>query len=250
MAPQTKKSKKSREKFLATSPEADDYLEIAEKVRTGEYFREARGMYDLGVHDPMAERYMYIFITFLALVILIVTLKAMQDFYPLNTEIPIITAAEDNGENVTHIHTLLTNKADNPGEALLRFLITNYITAREEYDITTFDRDAGTVKSQSAEEVTKEYQELIDPRNPESPITLYQRHSKRKITVLATQRSDDSMEVIFEAEVDGKNDVKKSHWRANISFQYSGLALDQDGKFNPMSFVVTKYHSKRLQDIQ
>jgi type IV secretory pathway component VirB8 len=61
----------------------------------------------------------------------------------------------------------------------------------------------------------------------------------------------DEMEVIFEAAVESRTDIKKSRWRANISFQYSGLELDQKtGSPSPVNFVVTKYHSKRLQDIK
>ena len=59
------------------------------------------------------------------------------------------------------------------------------------------------------------------------------------------------MEVIFEALIDSRTDVKKSHWRANISFDYSGIALDEKSDtVKPMNFVVTEYHSKRLQDIK
>ena len=36
-------------------PRDEDYLEIADKVRTGEYFREARKMYDLAIHDYTKE---------------------------------------------------------------------------------------------------------------------------------------------------------------------------------------------------
>ena len=230
---------------------AGDHLEIAEKVRTGEYFREARAIYDLGVHDPMAERYMYVFITALALVIFIITLKGIQDLYPLNTRIPMIIAADDNGEAVPNIRSLIQSKTDDPQEVVLRFLAQHYVTSWEEYDIATFDRDASGVKSQSAPEVLKTYVDLIDPRNPDSPITLYQRHSKRKVKVLYMKRSGDEMEVVFDAEIESKTDVKKSRWRANISFQYGGLEIDQNkGNAKPIKFVVTKYHTKRLQDVK
>jgi len=233
------------------SAEPDDYLEIAEKVRTGEYFREARSIYDLGVHDPMAERYMYVFITALALIIFLITLKAMQDLYPLDTSVPIIVSAEDNGDDITHIRPLMHSKAENPGEMLLGFLVSHYVTTREEYDIATFDRDASGVKSQSSDAVQKEYIALIDPVNPESPIALYQRHSKRKISIVSVRIVPEGAEVVFEAAVESRTDIKKSRWIANISFQYSGLELDQNtGEPKPLGFVVTAYHSKRLQDVK
>ena len=242
----------------STAPENTDpaqqraktYLRIAEKVRTGEYFREARGMYDTAIHDPMAERYMYVFITSVAVCVLLIALIAVQGLYPLQSAVPLIYITHDFYEDIPHVKSVQTYKNEDPGEALLRFLVKNYVIVREEYDIATFDRDVNSVKSQSSDDVYKEFQQFIDPHNPESPITTYQRHSKRRISVLKTRRLPDGMEVIFQADVDSRTEVKRSHWRANLSFQYSGVELDEKtDKVTPMSFVVTEYKSKRLQDM-
>lgn len=231
--------------------QAKTYLRIAEKVRTGEYFREARSMYDVTIHDPMSERYLYVFITGLAVFVLMIALIAVQGLYPLQSAIPLIYITHDFYEDIPHIQSLQTYKNEDPSEALLRFLVKNYILVREEYDIGTFDRDVNSVKSQSSDSVYKEFQQFIDPHNPESPITVYQRHSKRKINVLKIRRLSDGMEVIFEATIDSRTEVKRSHWRANISFQYSGVELDdKTDKVKPMNFVVTAYNSKRLQDMK
>jgi type IV secretory pathway component VirB8 len=240
---------KNLETAKRTHPNVKDYLEISEKVRTGEYFREARKMYDLSIHDPMAERYMYVFITVLAIVILLVALGAAQGLYPLKSEVPLIFDTVDPVEDIPRIQGLLYSKDDDPGEAMLRFIVKHYVEVREGYDIATFDRNVNSVKSQSSEEVFREYQSQIDPRNPDSPIAQYQRHSKRKISIVSSRRLSESMEVLFEAVVESRVDIKKSYWRANIAFKYSGVELDEKtGKVKPVIFVVTKYHSKRLQD--
>jgi type IV secretory pathway component VirB8 len=226
-------------------------LKIADKVRTGEYYREARGMFDTTINDPMSERYIYVFITFCSVIIFLIAYFAMEGLYPLQGAIPLTYLTHDIIEDIPHVKPLQSFKNENPSEALLRFLVKNYIVLREEYDITTFDRDVNGIKSQSSEEVFKQFQQFIDPRNPESPIKVYQRHSRRKITVLSVRRSPEGMEAIFEAVVDSRTDVKKSHWRVNIAFQYTGVELDEkSGTVKPMNFVVTEYHSKRLQDIK
>jgi len=208
-------------------------------------------MYDLSVHDPMAERYFYVAITAVSLLILVIALMAMESLYPLDTDVPLIFNTENIIEDIPRIQSIQIVDGEEPGEALLRFMVWNYVMVREQYNIDTFDRDVNGVKSQSSEEVFKEFQQMIDPHNPDSPITQYQRHSRRRITVLSSRRLSDGMEVIFEADVESKTDVKKSHWRANIAFQYSGIELDQKtDKVNPVTFVVTKYHSKRLQDVK
>lgn len=241
---------------MADSPDlkqlnARNHLKIAEKVRTGEYFREARMMYDSTVNDPMAERYIYVLITICALIILTIAVNAMQDLYPLQTAVPLTYITHDIVEDIPLVKPLQGYKNEDSSEALLRYLVKNYVIQREEYDINSFDRDVNGVKSQSSEAAFKEFQQFIDPHNADSPITVYQRHSRRKISVLSMRRLDGGMEVLFEAVVDSRTDVKKSHWRANIAFQYNGIELDQKtNTVKPMSFVVTEYHSKRLQDIK
>src|SRR5687768_10446749 len=111
----------------------EDYLEIAEKVRTGEYFREARGMYDVTVNDPMSERYLYVCITALAMMILVVSVYAAQQLYPLSRSVPFIFNTHDIVNDLPRMKSLVSVKGEDAGEALLRFLVKNYVTMRESY---------------------------------------------------------------------------------------------------------------------
>jgi type IV secretion system protein VirB8 len=230
----------------------DEHTEVAEKIRSGEYFREARAMYDFAVHDPMAERYFYVLVCALAGIIFLASIVAVNGLYPLKRSVPFIVNSMNITEDYPNIRTLISQKDETASTAVLRFVIKNYVVLHEEYDINTFDRNGNGVKSQSTEAVFAEYQRLTNPTNPESPIALYQRHSRRSINVLSTrQTGNDSIEAVFEATVIGKNEVKKSRWQANITFNYSGVALDEStGKVKPFTFTVTGYKVKRLQDVK
>jgi type IV secretory pathway component VirB8 len=231
---------------------SEESTEVAEKIRSGEFFREMHAMYDFSIHDPMVERYVYLLISLLAGLIFLVSVVAVNGLYPLKVSIPFIVSSNDIVEDRPHIRSLITQKGESVSTAVLRFVAQNYVMIREEYDINTFDRDVNGVKSQSSPQTFEEYQRLSDPGNPESPIAQYQRHSKRKVEVLFTrQTGDNSMEVTFEATVIGKTDIKKSNWQANMTFNYSGIALDQStGKVKPFTFTVTGYKVKRLQDVK
>jgi type IV secretory pathway component VirB8 len=235
----------------AENPSAE-YTEIAEKIRSGEFFRESRNMYDFTVHDPMVERYLYLLISGLAAAILIVAIIAVNGLYPLKGSVPFIVSSNNIVEDRPNIHSLIAKKGESPSAAVLRFVAQNYVKLREEYDINTFDRNVNGVQSQSSPELFQEYQQQSAPSNPESPIAQYQRHSRRTVNVLYTRQTGaDSMEVTFEATVISKTEVKKSHWQANMTFNYTGIALDETtGKVKPFTFVVTGYKVKRLQDIK
>ncbi len=242
--------------MIKPPPLPEQSPELTEKIRTGEYYREALHMYDSLVHDPMAERYFYVLITILSGFILLITFVAMQGLYPLQTPVPFIYSINDVVEDVPRIQTLLVKKGEDPSEALLRFIVENYVMKREEYNIDTIDSNMNGIKAQSTPEVFTAFQNYVDPQNnPESPINLYQRHSMRKIAILSSKRLSSEakygMEILFEATVESKNDTKKSRWQANIAFNYSGLTLDEStGKAKPVDFLVTQYDNKRLQDIK
>src|SRR5436305_1524455 len=108
-----------------TDPLPEEYTEIARSVRSGEYFRKARAMYDLSVHDPMAERYLYMLITLLSLLAFLITAVAMRALYPLQTPVPFIYTTNNIAEDLPHIRSLLTRKGEDPGAALLSYLAQN-----------------------------------------------------------------------------------------------------------------------------
>lgn len=231
----------------------EDYTAIAEKIRSGEFFRESRRMYDIDVHDPMTERYLYLLITAVSGLIFFIAILATNRFYPLQRSVPFIVSTQNIADDIPVIRSLLTYKGEDASNALLRFIVQNYVTLRESYDIDSFDRNVSGIKSQSTEEVLKEFQHQVDPRNPESPITLYQRHSTRRVVVVSSKwigGENPTIEVTYEAIVEGRGEIKKSRWLANISFNYSGIALDEKEQVKPVTFMVTEYRTKRLQDIK
>lgn len=231
----------------------EDHAEIAERIRSGEFFRESRTMYDFGVHDPMVERYLYVLITSIAILILMVAIFAARGLYPLQRSVPFIVSSNNVVEDLPLIKTIIAYKGESASDAVLRFVVENYVTLREEYNIENFDRGVNGIKSQSTADVFQEFQKQIDPRNPESPITLYQRHSRRTISILSSKLLPENagMEVAFEATVESKTEIKKSRWQADIAFNYTGVTIDQDtGQVTPPEFIVTQYRVKRPQDIK
>src|SRR5690348_1538744 len=116
---------------------ADELTAVTEKIRSGEFFRESHAMSDFTLHDPMVERYLYLFISILAGLIFAVSVIAVQGLYPLKVSVPFIVTGSDTGDDRPGIVSLITRKGENPSEAVLRFVAQNYVKLREEYDIST-----------------------------------------------------------------------------------------------------------------
>ncbi len=86
---------------------AEDYIEIADKIRSGEYFRDARAMYDIDVHSPMSDRYWFLFISFMSLIITVVAVVAWMGFFPLNNRVPFIFATNNIIDDYPRVKSLL-----------------------------------------------------------------------------------------------------------------------------------------------
>src|SRR5690606_7757637 len=151
---------------------------------------------------------------------------------------------------------------------VIEYLVKNYVTFREVYNIDNFTRQVSGVKAHSSPAVYAAFERHMDPRNSTSPIALYQRHSTRRIHILRTRyismhdASDIDgeyvVEVLFEATVNSREGEEKARFVAQITFNYSGIEREENESqqwrgnngvamawFAPIEFVVTRYQTKR-----
>lgn len=244
--------------------DSSEYIEIAEKVRSGEYFREVRRMIDHDLHDPMTDRYWYILITIPSVIIVFVSFFALQTLYPLKPSVPFIFGINDIMEDVPRIKSLIKEKGEGADAALRRFLVANYVKEREEYDASTFDRNQIALKTLSSKPVFSEYQDAIALNNPNSPIVLYQRHTARIVNVTSVQLlqktvnknstiEDYVMRVWYEARLQPAQlqytaeQQPVTRWQVDVAFKYEPIKLnEQTGEITPYGFLVTGYNAKKL----
>lgn len=234
-----------------TEPTPDDYVNIAQKVRSGEYFRESRAMYDGLVNDPMSERYFYVFVTSVALLTMLVAFYAAQSLYPLTRVLPFIYASNDVVEDVPRIIRLKQNKFQSPSEAVLFFLAGNFVKQYEEYDIALIERNLNGLRQSSSPELFARYQIYMQPTNPASPVVQYQRHSTRSVNIISVNNvpgDKPQLEIVYDATVVRSTTQKTTRYIAQLRYQYSGIVFDdKTGKVGPFSFIVTDYSSKLAQ---
>lgn len=234
---------------------SEEYIEIADKIRSGEYFRDARLIFNFDVHDPMAERYWYLFLTLLSIIIMCIAFVAWRGLYPLEPRVPFVFGSDNIADDYPVVKSLADFRGEDPNAALRRFLVKQYVKVREEYSAATFDRNHNSVRSMSTQTVLDEYEQLVSPVNPSSPISLYQRHTQRNIKVILTKpvesdsaknKQEYSMFVLYDAiEKKGDKPEPPVRYQVNIAFQYKDIKLDPvTEKIEPYGFIVTSYHTK------
>ena len=235
--------------------ETNEYIEISEKVRSGEYFREVRRVIDSDLHDPMTDRYWYILLTIPSVIIVIIVIFALQSLYPLNPEVPFIYGINDIMEDSPHIKSLIEVSGEGADAALQRFVVSNYVKEREEYNVANFDRNQIALQILSSKPVFEEYLKSIALDNPNSPIVLYQRRIARNVKILFTQLTqkpdknqqnlrDYAMRVVYEATLTPESkENPPTRGQVDVNFKYEPIKIDEKTeKIIPYGFLVTGYN--------
>lgn len=232
---------------MTTEPEP-----LAEKIETGEYFREARRAYGDMYIEPLSDRYFLLVVMGFALVIMVIMLISWAMIYPLKPAVPFVYFSQDVTEELPRIKPLSNTLEEDPNLALKRYLVTQYVTLRENYNIDRLEENGRAVQQMSVPEVFDEWQKEMAPGNPESPIAQFQRHTIRKIRVTNVRFLDDgSADVEYNALMENvsSGDTKQIRMIANTAFRFTDVAVDQEtGKATPLQFVVTGYHARRVQE--
>lgn len=234
----------------------EEYIEIAEKIRSGEYFRDARMMADFDLHEPMTQRYWYVFVAVISVVITVVTYVALNGFYPLRPRVPYFFINDNIVDYAPRIEKLVNYHGENADVALRRYLVKHYVTLREEYNAITFDRNYNAVRVLSTKDTFDKYDSEVSPLNPNSPVSLYQRNTARKINILSTtvlseptnsneKIKDYRMLVMYEAVLDSEGIQKQATvHKVDVAFKYENIKLDEEtGNIKPYGFIVTAYNN-------
>jgi type IV secretion system protein VirB8 len=130
-------------------------------------------------------------------------------------------------------------------ESLKRYFIAQYIRARETYDPATNSHDIESVRVMSSPEVFEGYKEYISPKNPESPVNLFEDKSKRVIRFKSlTFLMPDVAQARISAVVQGDKERKypEEHRIVVVKFEFVKLDLNlQERLINPLGFRVVSY---------
>jgi len=132
-----------------------------------------------------------------------------------------------------------------PGEALTRSMLAQYVTARENFDINALKDNYRKVALWSAGDAREQYIGMMQATNPASPLAQYPRQAMirpeiRSISVLgadtvlvrfATTRTDP-----------GGQPVPQGVWAAVIKYRFSAADMSAASRLdNPLGFQVLRY---------
>ncbi len=218
---------------------------IRQAVADGSYFKRSRRWFDEVYHRPIGERSYFIMLMFLSAVTIFFSTLTYISMQPLSRTIPYTIYSNDLFEEMPLISKLREYPSEDINVAIIRFLLKDYVTQREDYryDVVKLEWQFNRMRSTSSEDEFQRYQAIRNPQNPGSPFNKYRQDGVRKTNVYSQSFNldDDSQsaKVYFTSTVTQNKTVQTNNWVANITFRFPELRVNQETnevmQFNPQT---------------
>jgi type IV secretion system protein VirB8 len=152
-------------------------------------------------------------------------------------------------KNTGYMETVTTLEKDNTVselQAVRAAFVGNYVIKREAYDprYLADSYDMIAVWSDPNERAFRDYEELMNPSNPKSPVKVIGAQGDIRVNLLSVNPlNNETMNVRFETEERRQGGLAKvDRWSATVRYRRANLEMNQRVRmFNPLGFVVTDY---------
>lgn len=261
--------------------EAAEYLAfIKGSVEEGAYFKDALNWYFFRYVTPICDRTLLIFGAIVAAVVLFFLYQMIDSAFPLVQKVPVFITAKDQTTYFPNIQPLKPRKGEENydqgietvDQSILKYLLSTYIADRESYDFSKAETEDvnikfNRVKNLSSAEEYRNFQLIISPDNPNSPIKNFGQNVSKSVKVESVtfvkkeaQNFTDralqflSNKIPTETEVrfytvlktvseDGENE-EKERYLAKINFDFDGVAKEKKGD---LKFTVNSYKLYKIK---
>jgi type IV secretory pathway component VirB8 len=249
----------------------------AEDVETGAYFIGAHRWYSEIFLSPIAERSYYLIVILLASLNFYFALASFAGVFPVNPSVPFSIYSNDIWNKAPHLRKLVQSSKEDKNTAVMKFMIKNYVTNRESYDLKFYEFRYRNIWTNSTPPVFEIYKNQIDASNSLSPYRQYTDVARRTIDIVSLdcQRTSDisHAHVVFKAVVTSNatgKEISHTKWQADIVYKYTDFKIDQrltsknslasffgltgsdvrdsgeKEEVTPMTFLVSDYQLKEL----
>ena len=197
--------------------EQTEQQEIAEKIKDGEYFKDARAWYTTLYISQVSERSAFLLCAVLAGLVFLIGGLSLMDLMPINARERMIMRNERMDSTITSIHRL-----KEPGAplniAFKKFFVTNYVFMRESYRFADYPTYSAFVKEHST-------------ANPRSYAALLGTIGERQVTLtgikINTKVEPAQATVTYVTNFKKVQGGVQTAWTATLSFYYTKVSVNE-----------------------
>lgn len=204
--------------------------EIAQKIKDGEYFKDARGWYTALYISQVSERSAFLLFAVLAGLVFLIGTLSLMDLMPINERERLIMRNDRMDGTISSVHRL-----KKPGAplniALKKFFVTNYVFMRESYRFQDYPTHSAFVKEHSDPTTYAKYLADHGTENPRSYATLLGRVGERQVTItgvkIDTKTEPATAIVNFNTDFKKVKGGTQTAWTATLSFYYTKVSVNE-----------------------
>lgn len=207
---------------------------------------EQKNWYADRYQSALVQRNILAAVTMVALLATLFSAISVSQLTPLKSVQPFVVQIDDK-TGVTKVVDPLKQKEISADRSLKEYFVAQYIRARENYDPVNYKDYFYTVRVMSDKNIYKDYREYMLPANPQSPVTLFGRHSQRRVDILSMNFvNENSAQVRIRSSYGGaakdELNMEPKIYIIYISFEFVKLDLNAEERYiNPVGFQVTNY---------
>jgi len=233
--------------------------ELAEMVRSGEYYERSRDWYQTMYIGPVSERAFFLVVAGMAGFVAILGFIALMAFLPVTDRPGIMISSQRVDETLPRLINLKTGNV-RMDIAFQRFFLSNYVTRREGYSMFEYPTNYSFIRAQSDAATFNDYAARYDRSNPNSPAAILAEIGTRVVEVQSIDINDREepkvATVNFTTQVlgVGVTESQRVKWTAVIQYYYSDLVVTptldsetgeevlktQDPQFQVVSYVLSQ----------
>lgn len=169
---------------------------------------------------------------------------ALAALLPLKTVVPYTLLVDRQTGNVQALKPT-EQQAITPDDALVRSMLAQYVTARENFDINSLKDDYRRVALWSAGEARDRYLAAMQANNPASPLATLPRQAlvQTEVRSISSLSGDTALVRFVTTRTDpGGKPQDAQTWAAVIKYRFSAASMSaSDRLLNPLGFQVLRY---------
>lgn len=175
-------------------------------------------------------------------------LLALVAVQPLKSVQPFVIRV-DNATGVTDVVPVYAGKGD-VAEVVTRYLLHNYVIARERYFYAMAEQDYNLVGAYNSAQLNSLWMQAWDRGNPESPLVKFKdgttvRSQVQSISFI--RRADGTQDLaqvrfLTGRKAGGSGQDQVQHWISTIQYSYAAPSTDEQLRaLNPLGFRIVDY---------
>ncbi|MFZ4126214.1 MAG: VirB8/TrbF family protein [Rickettsiales bacterium] len=237
--------------------EPADQQDVAQKIASGDYYRDARAWYSTLYISPIAERGVFLLMAGLAMLVLLFGALSVVDLLPIVARERIIITNQRMDDTQTLISPLRA-EGKSTNASLKQFYAASYVYMRERYRAADYAKNLAFVEEHSDPATLRYFLETQGPDNPDSYAVRLGSVGERTVEItdvsINTKVQPPIATVQFVTDFKNVTGGSRTAWTATLSFYYTKVSLTEvvnpstgssrlkivDPAFNVVSYEVAR----------